>query len=198
MDSWNNESNNNTNNDRDVTVTGQFNSEGQQESGYNQDAYGQNQNSYNNQPGYNQELFGQTQGSYSNGYNQNNYNNYNQGNYGAPNGQGSYGQNQNMSGGYGQPYANYNQPSYQGAGYSPIEKEEPVGMGEWLGLLAIATFVPCIGLILVIVWAFGKSEKKSKSNFCKAYLVIALIQLALGMILFIIYGAAMAAAIGSL
>lgn len=124
-------------------------------------------------------------------------NNYSQGNYNTQNGQGGYTPNQNMGDVYGQPYAGYNGQPYQGPGYSSVEKEEPVGMGEWVGLLAIASFVPCIGLILVIVWAFSKTEKKSKSNFCKAYLVIALIRLALAMLLFIIYGTMILSAIGT-
>lgn len=73
--------------------------------------------------------------------------------------------------------------------------EEPVGVGEWVGLLVLATFVPCIGPILVLVWAFGNTEKKSKSNFCKAFLIVWLIKLAIYAILFIIWGASAAALI---
>jgi len=90
---------------------------------------------------------------------------------------------------YGQPYPDYNQSSYQGAAYTPVEQEEPVKMGEWILLLSLTTFVPCVGWILAIVWAFSKTEKKSKVNFCKAYLIVWLIQLALAMVLFIVYGA---------
>ena len=71
--------------------------------------------------------------------------------------------------------------------------EEPVGVGEWVGVLVLATFVPCIGVILMLVWAFGNTEKKSKANFCKAFLIIWLIKLALSAILFIVWGASLAA-----
>ena len=104
----------------------------------------------------------------------------------------SYGQGQNNYA-YGQPFANYNQPPYQGPGFAPTEMEEPVGVGEWVGVLVLATFVPCIGLILMLVWAFGNTEKKSKANFCKAFLIIWLIKLALSAILFIVWGASLAA-----
>lgn len=78
----------------------------------------------------------------------------------------------NNNGNYQQyPYNNYNgnyQAPYQQN--SLLDLEEPVKMGEWLISLLI-TLIPCVGLIMVFVWAFGSTEKKSKSNFFKAYLV---------------------------
>lgn len=70
-----------------------------------------------------------------------------------------------------------------------VEMEEPVKMSEWILILALCSFVPCVGLILVIVFAFSKNEKKSKQTFCKAYLIIALIKLIIGIIIAIAYGA---------
>lgn len=170
MDNWNNEQK------PDVSVNGQF-------SGAQNPYQDQNQSSYD------QNMYGQPSG----GYNQNAAGNYN----GQPGGNTNYGQQpqNNYANGYGQPFANYNQPAYQGPGYTPTEMEEPVGVGEWTGLLAIASFVPCIGFILMLVWAFGGSDKKSKSNFCKAYLIIMLIKLALYALLFIVWGALIASVI---
>lgn len=151
----------------DMSVNGQFSGNPYQDQSQNQ-----------NQGTYNQPLSGA--GAYG----------------GQPGGNAGYGQPQNnYANGYGQPYANYNQPPYSGPGYTPAEMEEPVGVGEWIGLLAIATFVPCIGFILVLVWAFGGTDKKSKSNFCKAYLIIALIRIAVFALLFIIWGASFASMI---
>lgn len=185
MDNWNNDQNS------DVSVSGQFSGNPYQDQ--NQNTYDQNQNTYNQ----NQNAYDQSQ----NAYNQN-QNAYNQplsgaGAYnGQPGGNAGYGQPQNnYTGGYGQPYGNYSQPPYPAPGYPPVEKEETVGVGEWTGLLAIATFVPCIGLILMLVWAFGGADNKNKSNFCKAYLIIALIKLALYALLFIIWGTTIASAI---
>lgn len=201
MDSWN--SNQNNNQEPDMSVSGQFsgnpyqdqntagsysqqdaaNSYGQQDTGNN---YAQQQNTVG---GYNQPQ------NITGGYNQaqNTAGNYNQ----SQNTAGAYGYNQQGQNNYayGQPYANYNQSPYQGPGFTPTEMEEPVGVGEWTGLLALATFVPCIGVILMLVWAFGNTEKKSKANFCKAFLIIWLIKLALSAILFIIWGASFAAMI---
>lgn len=186
MDNWNNEQK------PDVSVNGQFSGnpyqEQKQNTAYDQNAYGQPSNGTG--------TYGQPTGG-TGSYNQpqNAMGTYN--NNGQQNGNTGYSQpqNNNYANGYGQPFANYNQPPFQGQGYVPTEMEEPVGVGEWTGLLAIATFVPCIGFILLLVWAFGGSDKKSKSNFCKAYLIIMLIKLALYALLFIIWGSAFASAI---
>ncbi|MCH5259777.1 MAG: hypothetical protein J1F18_08490 [Lachnospiraceae bacterium] len=43
-------------------------------------------------------------------------------------------------------------------------------MGEWL-LSLIVLLIPCVNIIMMFVWAFSSTEKKSKSNFFKAYLI---------------------------
>ena len=189
MDSWNN-----NNQEPDTTVSGQFSGNPYQDQAAS-NAYGQPQNTAND--------YGQSQStadSYSqpqntgNGYGQFRNDN-NAGGYGQPqNNANNYGQGQNNYA-YGQPYANYNQGPFQGPSLTPMEMEEPVGTGEWVGLLVLSTFVPCIGIILMLVWAFGNTEKKSKANFCKAFLIVWLIKLALYAILFIIWGASVAALI---
>lgn len=70
-------------------------------------------------------------------------------------------------------YPQYQQP-YQPAPYQ-AEVEEPVSLLDWVGTLLLLNFVPCIGLIVCIVWAFSKDTKKSKANFCKAYLIFWLV-----------------------
>ena len=173
MDSWNN--NQNKDHESDVSVSGQFG--GSPNPYQDQNMYNQNTGSSYSQSQNGTDSYGQQ--STGNGYGQNTAGN-------------SYGQGQNNYA-YGQPFANYNQPPYQGPGFAPTEMEEPVGVGEWVGVLVLATFVPCIGVILMLVWAFGNTEKKSKANFCKAFLIIWLIKLALSAILFIVWGASLAA-----
>ncbi len=72
-------------------------------------------------------------------------------------------------------------PQYQQtAAYTPVPNvapyqpvgEEPVSLGDWIGTLLLFNLVPCVGLIVCIVWAFSKDTKKSKKNFCRAYLII--------------------------
>ena len=105
------------------------------------------------------------------------------------NGQNQYsytGQNNQGQSNYNNPYttASYGQNN---TGYQP-ELEEPVKLGDWLLLQCLLSFIPCVGLILAIVWAFSKTEKQSKVNFCKAYLIVFLAQLAFTFVLILIYG----------
>ncbi len=56
---------------------------------------------------------------------------------------------------------------------------------EWL-VIDLLMMIPCVNLILVFVWAFSSSEKKSKSNFFKANLIFAGCILAFYLLLLII------------
>lgn len=130
----------------------------------------------------------------------NNYNNsYQQGQYQQQNPYGQQGQYQQNP--YGQQnqyqptnqYNPYQQPGYQ---YNQ-ELEEPVSMGDWLGTLLLFSFVPCVGIILMFVWAFGSNTKKSKANFCKAYLIMVLINIGVAILIGVLFGGAIAALLGS-
>ncbi|TCL58049.1 succinate dehydrogenase subunit C [Kineothrix alysoides] len=102
--------------------------------------------------------------------------------YGQQNSYGNSGQNQGY--GYGQQGGQGYQYPSQG-GYQQ-ELEEPMSVGEWLVSLLLAMFVPCVGIVLVFVWAFSKTEKKSKSNFFKAYLIIAGVVLAVYILIMVV------------
>lgn len=75
----------------------------------------------------------------------------------------------------------YEQPSYEQSSYTssypqPVTPqrydglEEPVTKGEW-ALCYLLIMIPCVGIIMMFVWAFSKTEKKSKSNFFKVQLI---------------------------
>lgn len=139
---------------------------------------------YNNQNPYEQNSNTQTQ-SASQG--QNSY--YQQGSNTQQQGQNPYYQ-QNP----------YQQPSYQQSQYQSYQTyqnsgnmEEPMSVKEWL-ITDLLMLIPCVNLILVFVWAFSSSEKKSKSNYFKAnlifagcilafYLIIVIIMVAMGVAL---------------
>lgn len=82
------------------------------------------------------------------------------------------------------------------APYQPVG-EEPVSLGDWIGTLLLLNLVPCVGLIVCIVWAFGKDTKKSKKNFCRAYLIIYAITLVLVIALYAVLIGVFASAISS-
>ena len=62
-------------------------------------------------------------------------------------------------------------------------------MGEWI-IAMLLMMIPCVNIILMFVWAFGNSEKKSKSNYFKATLIFAGVMFVLYLLLFIIFGVA--------
>lgn len=80
--------------------------------------------------------------------------------------------------------------------YQPVV-EEPVSLGDWIGSLLLFNLVPCIGLIVCIVWAFSKDTKQSKKNFCRAYLIIYAITLVLVIGLYAVIFGMLAANIAS-
>ena len=72
--------------------------------------------------------------------------------------------------------------------------EEPITMGEWL-ITMLIMLIPCVNIVMMFVWAFSSTEKKSKSNYFKASLIFTGIMMVFMFIMTIIMGAAIAAAI---
>ena len=83
-----------------------------------------------------------------------------------------------------QPYQPQQQYSQQDAG----ELEEPVSFADWMISMLISC-IPCVGIVMIFVWAFGSNTKKSKSNYFKAVLVWTLISVALVIVPSIAFGA---------
>jgi hypothetical protein len=90
-----------------------------------------------------------------------------------------YGQQPN----YQQPYG---QQSYQQPYMHGDDLEEPVSIDEWMITMLIMC-IPCVNLIMILVWAFGSNTKKSKSNFFKAYLIWILIAIFVTVVLIIVF-----------
>ena len=116
------------------------------------------------------------------------------------NGQGQFsGQQPQMQNTYYQ--QNERQNGYQGyQNYQPYQSitepqtDENVRISEYLVILLLCTFIPCAGIIMLFVYAFGQDVKESKKNFCRAYLIVSAINLALlliGAILYVTFAATM-------
>lgn len=92
---------------------------------------------------------------------------------------------------------NYQQPQYQ-QGYTPQyqqpQLEEPISMSEWL-ITMLIMMVPCVNIVMMFVWAFSKTERKSKANYFKAQLIFMGAILLIYLVIFIIFGAAIAASL---
>ena len=84
----------------------------------------------------------------------------------------------------------YQQPVMYNSNQSNLE--EPMSVGEWLVTMLLMC-IPCVNIVLALIWAFGSSEKKSKSNYFKAYLILILIVIAIYIVILIIFGAAIMA-----
>lgn len=123
---------------------------------------------YNNEPN-SQPAYGADN---SNNYSGNNYNAYGNGNYNA------YG---NSGYNTGNGYA-YSQTAYS------VDMEEPVSIGEWI-ITMLIMMVPCVNLIMMFVFAFSSSTKKSKSNYFKAGLIMTGIIFVVYLILVIVLAA---------
>ncbi len=76
---------------------------------------------------------------------------------------------------------------YPGPGTPQPQLEEPVSTGDWVGSMLLIGYVPIVGLVFCIIWAFSKKIKKSKSNFCKAYLIVTLIGLGISLVISLIF-----------
>lgn len=109
--------------------------------------------------------------------------------------QNGYGQNQNGTQS-GQQYSSYYEAPAQPQVQVPIgqDLEEPVTMGEWL-ITMLLMCIPCVNIVLMFVWAFGSSTKKSKSNYFKASLICSAIGIGLWFIMMILMSAGMVAAL---
>ncbi len=143
-------------------------SNGGQENTFQNNAYQNNVYQNNGYPAYQNGSY-QDNNYQNSSYQGNNYQNssYQDNNYQS----GSY-QNKPYSGSayqnYGTNYQQYNTaPSYLN---DQMELEEPVKVSEWV-LAMILMMIPCVNIIMMFVWAFSSTEKKSKSNFFKAYLI---------------------------
>ncbi len=68
--------------------------------------------------------------------------------------------------------------------------EEVSTVGDWF-LTMLIMCIPCVGLVMLFVWAFGSSTKKSKSNWAKAQLIWMAIGIVISIIFYAVAGAAL-------
>ena len=108
----------------------------------------------------------------------------------------NYNQNYNQAQPYQQPNYNQAQP-YQQPNYvqppAASTEDEHMTVGGWIGVFCI-NLIPCVGslvyIIMMFVWAFGSTPKKSLKTFAKAQLLMMAIAIVLLIILLIILFAA--------
>lgn len=83
-----------------------------------------------------------------------------------------------------QPYQPYQQ------NYESGMDQTPLSMGEWI-LTILVMMIPCVGLIIYLVWAFGKNGNVNRRNYCRAYLIIYAVILVISILFVVVFGAAL-------
>ena len=137
----------------------------------------------------------------------NQYNGGNDGSFGGDSGSYSGGGGYSSSGGYDGGNGGYsNSGGYNSGGYNggnnyypnynaPQNPDElPMTFGEWL-LTLILGAIPCVGFILLVVWALGSTGNVNRRNYARAVLVIGIIG---GILWGLFYGMFSAAFVGML
>ncbi len=117
-------------------------------------------------------------------------NGYQNGGYQAQNNGYQYQNNGYQNGGY----------QYQNGGYqyqNPRKDSEngmdtrPMSMGEWM-LTILIMLIPCVNIVVYLIWAFGKTGNVNRRNYCRAYLIFYVIILVLAIIFSVVFGIAAA------
>ncbi len=74
---------------------------------------------------------------------------------------------------------------------------EPLSTKDWFITLLI-TYIPLVGLIMLLVWAFDSSTNLNKKNFAKASLIWVLVGIGLAIIFFVIFASVLMGVLGSM
>lgn len=74
---------------------------------------------------------------------------------------------------------------------------EPMSVKDWFITLLI-TYIPLVGLIMLLVWAFDSSTHPNKKNFAKASLIWMLIGIVLAIIFFALFASMMMGVMGTM
>jgi len=77
--------------------------------------------------------------------------------------------------------------------YSGQPGSEPLRVGQYIGMLLLMC-VPILGVILLFMWGFGSSVNLNKKNYARAMLIVS----AIGIVLSIVFGAALIGIMGEL
>ena len=79
--------------------------------------------------------------------------------------------------------------------YKDPKNMDPVPIGTWIGIILLSC-IPCVNIIMLFVWAFSEG-RESKKNWAKAQLIVTAILIVLYLLISLIFGAAILAALGN-
>ncbi len=74
---------------------------------------------------------------------------------------------------------------------------EEMSLGQWIGTLVL-TFIPCVNIIMLLIWAFGNGSYVARKRWAQAQLIVMVIVFAITFILSAVLGASLTALLGSM
>lgn len=80
---------------------------------------------------------------------------------------------------------------------NPVNNDQTVSLGDWI-VTMILSGIPIVGLIMILVWAFGEGAKPSKKNYARAVIIMAIIGIIIGILLSILFSAIFASLYSSM
>lgn len=93
-----------------------------------------------------------------------------------------------------QQWGNQNFGSQQMNNMNGMVNTQPVTMGEWI-IVYLVSMIPCLNIIMLLIWGFGAGTKQSKKTFCRAQLIIIAV---VTVIMIVFYGAIIAGVLSSM
>ena len=73
---------------------------------------------------------------------------------------------------------------------------EPLSVKDWF-LTLLITYIPLVGLVMLLVWAFDSNTNPTKKNFAKASLLWMVVGIALAIIFFVLFMGAFLSLVGT-
>jgi hypothetical protein len=73
---------------------------------------------------------------------------------------------------------------------------EPLSVKDWF-LTLLITYIPLVGLVMLLVWAFDSNTNLNKKNWAKASLLWMVVGIALAIIFFVVFMGAFLSMVGT-
>ena len=78
-----------------------------------------------------------------------------------------------------------------------VETGAVMSVKDWIVTLLLCS-IPCVGLVMLFIWAFSGNTNPNKQNFARGYLIFTAVVLVLYMFMWLILGVAMAGILSEL
>ncbi len=69
------------------------------------------------------------------------------------------------------------------------ENDAPMSLGDWL-ITVLVSGIPCVGFIMLLVWAFSSDTNVNRKNYCRAVLILGAIGLVLSLLFSVVFSTA--------